>query len=188
MSLTLGEKGHWRDRIAARIDKRIETLVAKGDPTLLQRVAEEAHQKAFESLGIASQQKELETIQKQKEELERREKRLYAEQRALIHGTTVEHELEHGQSCYYGRDDRVEGAVRSRATVHEDAILGASELGSNILSLRAEKESLLDTIWLATSSAQIKELWGQVNALLEAEPTTLEEKALAIEPAQEGGA
>ena len=41
-SLTLGEKSHWKERIAKRIDQRIETLVAKQDPTLLQRVAEQS--------------------------------------------------------------------------------------------------------------------------------------------------
>ena len=47
------------------------------------------------------------------------------------------------------------------------------------------KDNLLDTVWLATSSSQIKELWGQVNALLEIKPTALEEKALKIAPVQE---
>lgn len=63
MSLTVAEKGHWRDRIAKRIDQRIETLVAKQDPMLLQRVAEQARAKAYESLGIDAQQREFEELQ-----------------------------------------------------------------------------------------------------------------------------
>ncbi len=76
MGLTLGEKSHWRDRIAERIDQRIETLVAKEDPTLLQRVAAQAHAKAYESLGIDAQQRQFEDLQKQKEEIERRQRRM----------------------------------------------------------------------------------------------------------------
>jgi len=44
---------------------------------------------------------------------------------------------------------------------------------------------LLDTVWLATSTSQIKELWAQVNALLEVNPTALEQKALTIAPVKE---
>jgi len=181
MGLTLGEKTHWRDRIAKRINRRIETLVAKQDPTLLQRVSEEAREKAYESLGIDAQQREFEDIQKQKEEIERRERRLRAEQRAVINGTSVEEEL--GSGYYYGRSDpEVERVVSARASVLEADILAESDLGKQILTLRAEKDNLLDTVWLATSCSQMKELWEQVNTLLEMKPTALEEKALAIAP------
>ena len=67
----------------------------------------------------------------------------------------------------------------------ESEILAESELGRQVLSLREEKENLLDTVWLATSSSQIKELWSQVNTLLEIKPTVLEEKALKIAPVEE---
>jgi len=181
--LRISEKTHWKERIAKRIDQRIETLVAKQDPTLLQRVAEQAREKAYESLGINAQQREFEDIQKQKEEIERRERRLRAEQRAAINGTSVDDELERGG--YSGRYDyQVEDAVSARAKALEADILAESDLGKQVLSLREEKDNLLDTVWLATSCAQIKELWEQVNALLELKPTALEEKALAIAPVE----
>ena len=183
MAITVAEKTHWRDRIAARIDRRIETLVARQDPVLLQRVSEEARKKAYESLGIQAQQQELEAIQKEKEEFERRERRLLAEQKAIINGTTVEQELERGG--YYRYDSDVESAVKARAKAFEADILAESDLGRQVLVLRAEEDNLLDTVWLATSSSQIKELWEQVNALLEVIPTALEEKALKIAPVEE---
>ena len=182
MGLTLGEKNHWKERIAKRIDHRIETVVAKDDPALLQRVAEEARNKAYKSLGIDAQRQELQQIEKQKEETERRERKLQAEQRAVIKGTTVEKELENSY-CRYS--NTVEDAVAARAKALEADILAESDLGKQVLALRAEKENLLDTVWLATSSIQIKELWEQVNALLEVKPTALEEKALKITPVQE---
>jgi hypothetical protein len=76
----------------------------------------------------------------------------------------------------------VEGAVQARARAMEADILSESDLGKQVLSLRDEKDNLLDTVWLATSCSQIKELWEQVNALLELKPTALEEKALSITP------
>ena len=181
MAITVSEKTHWRDRIAKRIDHRVETLVAKEDPTLLQRTEKEAREKAYESLGILSQRDELEALEKQKEDIEKRERRLHAEQRAILNGTKVEDELEHGSYRY---DKTVENAVGMRAKVHEAELLAEDEVGKQILSLRAEKENLLDTVWLATSPSQIKELWEQVNTLLSIVPTELEQKALAISPPQ----
>lgn len=183
MGLTVAEKNHWRDRIAKRIDQRIETLVAVQDPTLLQRVIEQAREKAYESLGIAAQWREFKALKKQKEDMEGRERWLKAEQRAVINGTSVDAELERGGYFGFGRPDHeVEDAVQARARALEADILAESDLGKQVLGLRSEKDNLLDTVWLATSCSQIKELWEQVNALLELRPTALEEKALTIEP------
>ena len=57
--------------------------------------------------------------------------------------------------------------------------------GREVLRLQHEKENLLDTVWIATSPAHIKQLWCKVNELLGDEPTHLEREALAIEPAKE---
>ena len=185
MPITVAEKEHWKERIAKRIDHRVETLVARQDPLLLQRVAEQARARAYESLGIAAQQRELDEIDKRKEELEKRERRLRAEQAAIINGTSVEDELEKGGNYPYYRNDDVNRALDSRAKALESDLLAETELGRQILALRGEKDNLLDTVWLATSTTQIKELWAQVNALLEVSPTALEQKALAIAPVQE---
>lgn len=183
MSLTVAEKNHWKERIARRIEQRIENLVAKADPTLLQRVSEEARERAYESLGIQAQQQELEAIKKQRAALEKRERRLVAEQRATLSGKTAEEELE--RISHYPRDSEVESAVQARVTALRADILAESDLGKQVLSLQVEKDNLLDTVWLATSPSQIKELWEQVNTLLEAKPTALEEKALRVQPMDE---
>ncbi len=183
MTLRMAEKEHWRERIGKRIDQRIETLVAKGDPTLLERVSKDSRERALESLGIAEHQREIEEIEKQPEKLVRRTRRLQAEQRAVVNGTSVEDELE--RNDYYARSDHdVTSAVKRRAKALEADILAESDLGKQVLSLRQEKENLLDTVWLATSCSQIKELWLQVNQLLSASPTALEVKALEIAPVE----
>jgi len=182
MGLTVAEKEHWKSRIAKRIDHRIETLVAKQDPTFLQRVEQEARHTAYQSLGIDAQRRELEELQKQRDQIEKRERRLRAEQRSVLRGTTVEEELE---QTYYRQDGVVENAVNSRARAVESDILGQSELGKQVMALREEKDNLLDTVWLATSTSQIKELWEHANALLGVTPTGLEERALKIPPVQE---
>ncbi len=49
LGIAVAEKEHWKERIGERIGRRIETLVAKQDPTLLQRVAEQAWANALEA-------------------------------------------------------------------------------------------------------------------------------------------
>ena len=184
MSITVAEKNHWRDRIARRIEQRIEAMVAREDPTLLERAAKEAREKAYESLGVGAQQREIEALEKEKEKIAGRERRLVAEQRAKLNGTTVEQELERGS--YYGHGDyEIENAIKARAKALEADILSQNDLGQRVLALEKEKDNLLDTVWLATSTSQMKELWEHVNALLELKPTPLEDKALKIAPVED---
>jgi len=128
-------------------------------------------------MGIAAQHDELERLDAQKVEIEKRERRLLAEQSAIINGTSVEVELEEGGHYSYYHDEVLRNAMNLRTTMHESEILAESELGRRVLSLRAEKENLLDTVWLATSSTQIKQLWEQVweqvNAMLGVTPRRL---------------
>ena len=63
---------------------------------------------AVKPFGIQAQRRELDELEKQKADIEKRERRLEAEQRAIINGTTVEEELDEG--CY-SYDSVVENAV-----------------------------------------------------------------------------
>ena len=67
--------------------------------------------------------------------------------------------------------------------MYVDELLAESDRGQQILRLREEKENLLDTVWLATSSTQVRELWAKVTELIGVKPTKLESDALAIVPA-----
>jgi hypothetical protein len=79
----------------------------------------------------------------------------------------------------------VENAVSRRQAVFEDQLLADAEAGRKILALRQEKEDLLDTVWLATSPAQVRQLWQKVGELLGDELTQLQRDAMAIEPMAE---
>jgi hypothetical protein len=60
----------------------------------------------------------------------------------------------------------------------EDELLAQSELGRRILTLRAEKDALLDTVWLATSNAQIRDLWSHISVVLGDDSTPLQQQIL----------
>jgi hypothetical protein len=175
--LTVTEKEHWKNRIGKRIDRKIDALVA-GDPGLFERINREANQKALESLGIFEFKRELDEIEKQEATMERRKKRLRKEMSAKVRGVPIE-DIEDGY-YYAGHNSEVDTAVSKRQSLHEEELLAQNELGRQILSLRAERDCLLDSIWLATSPRQIKDLWSKVAELLGEQPTQLERDALAI--------
>ena len=180
MSLTVSEKNHWKDRIARRIDKKVETLLA-AEPNLMDRVHRDARQRALQSMGLADWQAELDSIERQKETLEKRAQQVLKAMLAHVRGVPAD-DLE--DTCYgYRRDEEVKSAVAKRQKVHEDELLGECDTGREVLRLRQEQEDLLDTVWLASSPSQLKTLWSKVNALLGTTPTQLERDALEIPPA-----
>jgi hypothetical protein len=145
----------------------------------MDRIHREAHQRALQTLGLADWQTELDSIERQKETLEKRSQQVLKAMLAHVQGVPVD-DLEDGY-CYH-RDEEVNSAVAKRQNVHEDELLAECETGQEILRLRQEQEDLLDTVWLASSPSQLKTLWSKVNALLGTTPTQLESDALAILP------
>ncbi len=182
MSLTVAEKQHWKERISRRIDKKVETLLA-ADPNLMDRIHRDARQRALQSLGLADWQAELDNIERQKEQLEKRSQQVLKAMLAHVRGVPAEDIEGTCYGCY--REEEVKSAVANRQKVHEDELLGECDTGREVLRLRQEQEDLLDTVWLASSPSQLKTLWSKVNALLGTTPTQLERDALAI-PAVDG--
>jgi uncharacterized membrane protein YheB (UPF0754 family) len=178
MGLTVTEKEHWKDRIARRIGKRIEAIFAE-ETNLQDRIRREAHQRALSSLGLSAEQAELDEVEQQEKALEKREQQIKRAMLARVRGVPVS-EIDDYSS--YRHDEEVSKAVKRRQAVHDDELLAENERGREIVRLRQEKEDLLDTVWLATSGTQIKELWLKVAELLDAPQTQLQREALAIKP------
>lgn len=172
--LTVTEKEHWKDRLSRRIDRRLDAIAAE-EPQLLDRVHQQARQIALESLGLADTQRDLDAVRKDKEQLNQRECDLERQLLASIRGVPVN---EVGGT--YGCDAEVSKAIRTRMECREEVLLLDSNPGRRIIELRREKENLLDTVWLANSSQQIKDLWTKVGELLQDEPTRLEREAIAL--------
>jgi hypothetical protein len=80
----------------------------------------------------------------------------------------------------YAYDFSVHEVISHRQKRFERELLAENEQGQRILQLQNEQEELLDTVWLATSSVQIKELWNRVTRLLNQPPTNLQQEALDI--------
>jgi hypothetical protein len=185
--LTVTEKNHWRDRIAARIDKATERIKGR-HPALFDRVSREAHAQALASLGLAEAHAELEAIRGDEATLARRKKHAQKAMIAALRSTPIEDVSDHF-SLRYGSDlalpQEAADAITRRQAMHQEQLLADDPIGREIARLAAEKDNILDTVWLAVSPNQIKQLWSKVGELLGDEPTRLEREALAIEPTKE---
>jgi hypothetical protein len=177
MSLTVRKKEHWKERIARRIDLAIEELQAAEDAGFYERLRRAADEQARGSLGLSALRLESQQIESELERLRERQRDLWAEMHSRVSGVLVK-EISRPHSLHFD----VQTALRRRRLVHERELLAASPLGQKILRLEREKDELLDTVWLATSPTQIKELWSRFSELLNWEPPTLQQQALAIEP------
>lgn len=180
-TLTITEKNHWKSRLEERLNKRIEAIWAE-DPGLKERIADEAHQQAFVSLGVADLQAEHDRLDAEIESLQERQHELIKCMLVALGGSpnagnlyNSQHELTH----------RLEAAVKRRQQVVMEELLQQSDQGRRILALEAEKANLLDTIWIASSPAQIRSLWTKLAEILSDEPTPLQREALTIPPVTE---
>jgi hypothetical protein len=185
--LTVTEKERWRQRISARIGKRIEAIKAQ-HPAMFERVKRDARALALQSLGLAEAYAALEQVHADESALDRRKTQAQRAMLAVVRGVPVE-EIDDAFSVRYGRElpmpMEAANALDQRQDVYEEELLADDPVGAEIVHLEAERERLLDTVWLACSPAQIKQLWAKVSALLGDESTPLEREALAIAPLKE---
>lgn len=176
MSITVAEKTHWKERIEQKIQRAITELVEQHDPTFMQRITEEAATLAIESLGGTQYVSELKSLENKQALLEDEIRQLEQRLSELAKKAGVKRE------SYYSnhRNDisHWNAAVDSQRAVAEKKLLSRNPLGQRILTLRKEKESLLDTVWLSTSSVQIRELWKNVTELTSGELPELQKQIL----------
>jgi len=185
-NLTVREKEHWKDQIERRIDKAIGKLLRQNEPGLLDRIERLAKEQARESMGLSDLWEISNHISEQVSALRKEQTNLKNQMYAIVTGCSPD-EVAELEDSYYGRcvDSKVDVAVNARAKVIEQELLAIDPLGQQVLALRQEKEELLDTVWLATSGRQMKELWQHLTNQLNEQPTKLQADAINIAPLKE---
>jgi len=181
MTLTVTEKEHWKTRIEAKIDRRIQSLIAATNPSYLAEMKAKARSEAIKQLGIeglVERKEQLKTAEaKLRDECEEVEVRIAA----IVTG---QKESEVRARSSYRLEQLATDGIEQSAALLEQKLMETDELGRQVLSLRNEREELLDTVWLATSPRQIRDLWNSVAELLAESPTTLQQAALNTEPVE----
>ncbi len=169
--LTVTEKEHWKARIERRVDKAIAELEAQ-DPQLMPTIRAQAEELAHHALGTHEFHAKLESLRSQIKLLEKEHDE--TERAMLTHALGLDG-FKHGD--YYANTAFKE-LHRKRAAWLEAEQLRSSAHGLRILKFREEKDALLDTVWLATSSSQIRDLWSRVSSVLGEEATPLQQQIL----------
>ena len=175
--LTVKEKEHWKQRINRKVDQAMDALLATNDAGYKERISTEAHKLALRSLGIEELEGQAAELERQEENSRLQRQQLLRAMIAQITGCRIE-----DASASYSTQLEIKQAIEKRKLLHEEQLMEKDELGRRILAYRREKEELLDTVWLATSGKQIRQLWTAVAELLQQPPTRLQSEALAIEP------
>lgn len=171
MAITVAEKEHWKARIESKIDKKIE-LIQRGDPELFQTIKTQAKEAALDRLELTAEHKRLPEVQAEIERLEGERRNLFASFKKKA--------CRKQRYGYYSEHEFLED-LEPHVTDEEESLLQQHERGREILKLRVEKENLLDTVWLATSPRQVKELWENVSALLGDDATDIQKEILATD-------
>ncbi len=174
MTLTVKEKEHWKASIDRKVQRAIDAIYDEGDPGFRRRIQKESRQKALQSLHVEELTVRQKAIEGQLKTLREEQGEILDKIRERVKTQCFEYK----ESDVYRFD--VEAAITLRQKRFERDLLSEDERGRKILRLCEEQEQLLDTVWLATSSNQIKELWSRVSKLLDQAPTRLQQDALDI--------
>ncbi len=174
MPLSVADKNHWRNRIAHRIEQRIETIYSDA-PHIRGLVDRESLAAALESLGLTAITRRLAEIETISQQLDQEERQLRRAELALVRGVPSQR-ITDNMLPYSGPHQEVQAALKRRQELHAQRILAREDLGRTVLRLEQEKERLVDQVWLATHPAQLLQLWEQTNRLL-GETTTPPEEA-----------
>lgn len=175
MAITITEKEHWKRRIEAKIDKKIEKLKLS-NPELFQSVTKQAHTSALQSLGLTKLHQQCEQTKTSIKKSREKEEQQLSEMHKILKGEP---------ETSWRAEDVIKNEVKKQQSLHEEELLLNHELGRKISILNEEKENLLDTVWLATSPRQITDLWEQVSLILGEESTAFQKEVLANKPKED---
>src|SRR5206468_641972 len=113
----------------------------------------------LQSLGLTESYRELESIRSEEAALARRRERVQRTMLAVLQGLPLE-EVSASFNIRYGIELplplEVYEAITKRQRAHQEELLAGDPVGQEITRLDAERERLLDVVWLATSPVQIR--------------------------------
>ena len=170
MVLTSNERAHWRQQLEARISKKIGKI-EHANSKHLSAMRDRATEAAIKALGIGKQLKQLEYLELKKQEIDK-------------DIDQIEHALRMRMPAkkrknYYSKEE-VANWIDEHRDVVMNELMTEDKVGQEILRLQDESAGLEDSFWLATSPAQITEIWKKVAELLGEKPGIVEAKAISV--------
>ncbi len=170
MALSVTEKQHWKDRIDQKIKRRIESLKAL-NATYFAEMETAAKLTAATELGIHSDIEAIRAMEQKIEKLQNDSKKHLLQVIEKISGKQL--------NPYYAQMDRVDTELKPHIERCLHKLLTNDPRGQEVIKLESEREQLLDTIWLATSSRQVRDMWTQVLKLLGEDSSEFQKEVIA---------
>jgi hypothetical protein len=150
---------------------------AQGGPEFKAQIEKRSRERVVERYGIQEVHSEREKLQQQIDAFHERLENL---DRTIVQ-MLRDQGVTKGSRPYFS----LENFLDSETLAIRREILQEFEIGRRIVQLQDEQEQLLDTVWLATSSVQIRNLWQDMMAILGESTTELQQQALSYTPATE---
>lgn len=170
--ITVTEREHWQKRISRKIDKAIAALWDQ-DFKLGSKLRAKARKVVEERFGRQAFE-EHENLLKAQEAIVAQ---VNDSARSLL--KILGHEDVSKLGNYRLLGNLAEWIQKAVDREYRTA-LKEVPIGRQIIDLEREKEELHDTVWLATSSLQVKELWKRFSSVLEDQPTRMQLEAIEI--------
>jgi hypothetical protein len=174
MTLTIIEKNHWKERITRKLNRAIDDLIQRTDPTFRHKMKEQARIHAIKELGITDQWKRSMDLKAQIESLRETRDLLNIEMERTIKP------FDKADVCGYDAENRIKRIIDQRMCEIQETLASETPLGKEIKRLEKEQEEMLDTVWLATSPKEIVNLWNRVVTMLQQPLTDLQRETLKV--------
>ena len=176
MALSVTEKQHWKERIDEKIKRRIDSLKSR-NAAYFAETESAAKQSATEELGIHSSIETVKSMEQKIEKLEGETKERLSQVIEKITGKRPD--------SYFARMSTVDSELKPHIERCLNELLAADPRGQEVLKLESEREQLLDTIWLATSSRQVRDMWAEVLKLLGEDSSEFQKEVIAAAKPEE---
>lgn len=171
--ISYSERTEWKSRIEKRFQAAIDNFKASTSLDW-EQVNNQAKQKAHECLGISEWTKQVEDIEAKIRELEAEKESIENAMYQRVLGETLSPARYRG---YYSC--RFLEVVQSRIDQMRHELLVEHSEGQQLVNLEKEKEAVLDTMLLASSSRELRLLWSRVTDALGESPTALQAQILS---------
>jgi hypothetical protein len=170
--ISYSERTEWKSRIEKRFQAAIDNLKASTSLDW-EQVNDKAKQKAHECLGISKLIQRVEKLQDTVVQLEAEKEAIENAMYEQVLGEKISQARYRG---YYSR--RFLEVAQARINQIRQELLLEHPEGQQLVAFEREKEAVLDTILLASSSRELRLLWSRVTDALGESPTALQAQIL----------
>lgn len=174
MGMTVAEKEALQAILKQKINDRIEGLEHEAEADFTE-MAEKAQTQAIQLLGFEEEFIQATRMYREYIELQKKLKTLWR---------SVATKLGTSDPSWHPRTD-VMNKVEEKTKVIKNKFMADHPVGQKILTLEKAKSDMLSTIWLATSTKQVKDLFSVLDGLLGHQMTDFEKEVMALEPVKD---